>query len=115
MPLRPCIVCGVATPAARCPTHAIAATHSTHNRAYEGGMYRRVRDAFLRNWRYQHGNLCPGYDRPPHTDGILSLDHVIALADGGSLTDRANFAVLCTVCNARKGASKGGGGAILKS
>jgi 5-methylcytosine-specific restriction enzyme A len=75
-----------------------------HNKAYDSGEWRRFRDGILRAWRREHGNLCPGFERPPHTDGILSVNHKVALADGGPmLPGEDGVDVMCTGCNALAG------------
>ena len=64
----------------------------------------------LRAWRGEHGNWCPGYQRPAHPASDLTVDHVVPLAAGGAPFDIANTAVLCRSCNSTKGASTDRGG-----
>jgi len=52
-----------------------------------------------------HGNWCPGYQRPAHPLGGLTVDHVIPLAAGEAPFDIDNCAVLCRSCNSTKVAS----------
>jgi hypothetical protein len=64
----------------------------------------------LRAWRGEHGDWCPGYERPAHRASDLTVDHVVPLAAGGAPFDIGNTAVLCRSCNSTKGASTEGGG-----
>jgi 5-methylcytosine-specific restriction endonuclease McrA len=59
----------------------------------------------LRAWRGEHGDWCPGYQRPAHPAADLTVDHVVPLAAGGAPFDVGNTAVLCRSCNSTKGAS----------
>ena len=56
----------------------------------------------------QSGWLCPG-DGPEHPahpveTGGLTIDHIVALVEGGALLDRANLRVLCRARNSALGA-----------
>jgi hypothetical protein len=64
----------------------------------------------LRAWRGEHGNWCPGYQRPAHPAADLTVDHVVPLAAGGAPFDIGNTAVLCRSCNSTKGATTDRGG-----
>lgn len=54
----------------------------------------------VKAWRGDHGDHCPGYDRPPHPSSDLTADHVVPVAAGGS--EDGPLGVLCRQCNARK-------------
>jgi 5-methylcytosine-specific restriction protein A len=107
-----CTVCGVVTSHAgsRCTAHARQSNRSRHNALYSTRAWQRLSARVLRAWRGEHGNWCPGYDRPPHAAADLTVDHVVPLAAGGAPFDVGNTAVLCRSCNSTKGASTEGGG-----
>ena len=79
-----CTVCGVVTsrPGSRCTEHARQSNRSRHNTIYSTRAWQRLSARVLRAWRGQHGNWCPGYQRPPHPAGDLTVDHVVPLAAG---------------------------------
>jgi len=54
----------------------------------------------------QYGYVCPGDgpEHPPHPTRDLTLDHVVALIDGGAPFDPANTRVLCRSRNSANGA-----------
>ncbi len=54
----------------------------------------------------QHGYVCPGDgpEHPAHPTRDLTLDHVVALIDGGAPFDPANTRVLCRSRNSANGA-----------
>ena len=112
MRVKLCTVCGVVTSRAgsRCTEHARQSNHSRHNALYSTRAWQRLSARVLRAWRGEHGNWCPGYQRPAHPADDLTVDHVIPLATGGAPFDIANTAVLCRSCNSTKGASTDGGG-----
>ncbi|MGK2852252.1 MAG: HNH endonuclease [Candidatus Limnocylindrales bacterium] len=107
-----CTVCGVVTSGAgsRCTDHARASNRSRHNALYSTRAWQRLSARVLRAWRGEHGNWCPGYQRPAHPASDLTVDHVVPLAAGGAPFDIANTAVLCRSCNSTKGASTDRGG-----
>ena len=107
-----CTVCGVVTSRAgsRCTEHARQSNRSRHNALYSTRAWQRLSARVLRAWRGEHGNWCPGYQRPAHPASDLTVDHVIPLAAGGAPFDIGNTAVLCRSCNSTKGASTEGGG-----
>lgn len=74
-----------------------------HNPAYDTPQWRRLRARTLAKHRREWGELCPGYQMPPHLSDRLSVDHVVALENGGAMYDEANVQVLCVSCNDRKG------------
>ena len=106
-----CTVCGVVTSRAgsRCTEHARESSRSRHNALYSTRVWQRLSARVLRAWRGEHGDLCPGYQRPAHRASDLTVDHVVPLAVGGAPFDVANTSVLCRSCNSTKGASTGGG------
>ena len=107
-----CTVCGVVTSRAgsRCTEHARQSNRSRHNALYSTRAWQRLSARVLRAWRGEHGNWCPGYQRPAHPAADLTVDHVVPLAAGGAPFDIANTAVLCRSCNSTKGASTDRGG-----
>jgi len=102
-----CTVCGVLTSRAgsRCTEHARESNRSRHNALYSTRAWQRLSGRVLRAWRGEHGNWCPGYQRPAHRASDLTVDHVVPLAAGGAPFDIANTSVLCRSCNSTKGAS----------
>ena len=110
--MKVCTVCGVLTSrsGSRCTTHARQSNHSRHNALYSTRPWQRLSARLLRAWRGEHGNWCPGYQRPAHTARDLTVDHVIPLAASGAPFDIGNCSVLCRSCNSTKGASTDGGG-----
>ena len=101
-----CTVCGVLTsrPGSRCTTHERQSNRSRHK--YNTRAWQRLSARVLRTWRGEHGNWCPGYQRPAHAAADLTVDHVVPLAAGGAPFDIANLAVLCRSCNSTKGPSE---------
>lgn len=53
-------------------------------------------------WRAAHGNICPGYKRPPHPATDLTAEHITPVAD--ILDGNSALSVLCRSCNSRHGA-----------
>ncbi len=107
-----CPICSVVTSRAgsRCTEHARQSNRSRHNGLYSTRAWQRLSARVLRSWRGEHGNWCPGYDRPAHRASDLTVDHVVPLAAGGAPFDIANTSVLCRACNSTKGASTDRGG-----
>ena len=107
-----CTVCGVVTSRAgsRCTDHARQSNRSRHNALYSTRAWQRLSARVLRAWRGEHGDWCPGYQRPAHPAADLTVDHVVPLAAGGAPFDIANTSVLCRSCNSTKGASTDPGG-----
>lgn len=50
--------------------------------------------------RAEHGDWCPGWQRPPHPSGDLTADHVVPVGAGGA--EQGDLTVLCRSCNSRK-------------
>ncbi|HUW17299.1 MAG TPA: HNH endonuclease [Actinomycetes bacterium] len=107
-----CTVCGVVTSRAgsRCTKHARQSNRSRHNALYSTRVWQRLSARVLRAWRGEHGEWCPGYQRPAHPAADLTVDHVVPLAAGGAAFDIANCSVLCRSCNSTKGSSADRGG-----
>ncbi|MCC6227392.1 MAG: HNH endonuclease [Microthrixaceae bacterium] len=112
-----CTVCGVVTSRAgsRCTEHARQSNRSRHNALYSTRAWQRLSARVLRAWRGEHGNWCPGDERPAHRASDLTVDHVVPLAAGGAPFDVANTSVLCRSCNSTKGASTDRGGVAPRS
>ena len=110
--MRLCTVCGILTSRAgsRCTEHARKSNRSRHNALYSTRAWQHLSARVLRAWRGEHGNWCPGYQRPAHAAADLTVDHVVPLAVGGAPFDICNTAVLCRSCNSSKGASTDRGG-----
>jgi len=102
MARRPCIegTCPRLAPpgATRCTTCEQTRQRDRNARRthYQGDWPRISRTAIAAH-RAQHGDRCPGYQRPPHPASDLTADHV----DPRSLA--AGVTVLCRSCNASKG------------
>ena len=101
-----CTVCGVVTSrvGSRCTEHARQSNRGRHNALYNTQAWQRLSARVLRAWRGEHGDWCPGYQRPAHGASDLTVDHVVPLAAGGAPFDIGNTAVLCRSCNSTKGA-----------
>lgn len=97
---RPCIESGCpnTTTGARCPIHE-AEHQVTRNasRPHLRGDWAKTSRRILAQWRDEHGDWCPGYQRSPHAVTDLTVDHVRA-------RDAEVLTVLCRSCNSRKGA-----------
>ena len=112
MPRAGSICCepGCPNPAAyrgRCRSHA--QEHERHQRATvatkrDEPSSREARRQTVAAWRVTHGDVCPGYRRPPHPARDLTAQHAHALADGGD--PGQPLAVLCRSCNSRHGADR---------
>jgi len=69
---------------------------------YNTYLWRRIRARVLREWRRLYGPWCPGWGTASHVSHDLTVDHIVAVSDGGAPYDRANLTVLCRGCNTRK-------------
>lgn len=104
MPAGSCIDCGqpCLPRYQRCPTHtALHRRQQAKARSREAARARAVVAA----WRAEHGNWCPGWQRPPHEATDLTAQHeapFILTGGGGPLT------VLCRSCNTREGNTRKG-------
>ncbi len=60
----------------------------------------------VRAWVAEHGQVCPGWRREPHSiqewTGPLHAEHPDPVAAGGA--EDQPLTVLCALCNGRKGA-----------
>ena len=61
---------------------------------------RQRRAAVVKAWRAEHGDLCPGYRRPPHQASDLCADHILPVGMGGA--EDGPLGVLCRSCNSSK-------------
>jgi 5-methylcytosine-specific restriction protein A len=73
---------------------------TTGPRPYASAAWQRHSRTTLAAWRQEHGDLCPGFRRPPHATADLTVDHTIPLGAGGALLGPTT--VLCRSCNSRK-------------
>jgi hypothetical protein len=106
MALKPCLDCGTLTAAARCtacarPRERARTQAKRRRRPYTHAEQQR-RAAAVTAWRTQHGNLCPGWQRPAHHATDLTADHIDPVGAGGS--EDGALTVLCRSCNSRRGA-----------
>lgn len=109
MPTRVCLSCRQLTskPSQRglCPECQRDWEQARPARAvYDSAAWRRLSATTVAAWVRRRGWLCPGYRVPPHTAYDLTLDHPIALAQGGAPLPRRP-GVLCRACNGRKAAN----------
>ena len=101
-------VCGVITsrPGSRCGKHprlsGIGANHHVHADPRWARLSRRMIARHVGQYSY----VCPGDgpEHPAHPTRDLTLDHVLALTDGGAPFDPANTRVLCRSRNSANGA-----------
>lgn len=97
-PLRPCLDCRQPTTGTRCPTCQTTRTNNRNRRrTWYHGTWQTTRRAVLTAWRAEHGNWCPGWNRPAHPATDLTVDHV-------NPRDPHTLGVLCRACNGSKGA-----------
>lgn len=68
---------------------------------YRNPAERRRRADAVAAHRARYGNVCPGFQRPPHPANDLTAQHADALVLGGS-PDQP-LTVLCRACNSRHG------------
>ncbi|GAA2159328.1 hypothetical protein GCM10009783_18450 [Glycomyces lechevalierae] len=73
-------------------------------RPYTHAMVRE-RKQTVDEWKRIHGDVCPGWDRPPHPTPHLTADHPLPVAAGGD--ENQKLEVLCRSCNGRKGSTPG--------
>ena len=106
-----CTVCGLLTSRAgsRCTAHARQSNRSRHNALYSTPSWQRLSARVLRAWRGEHGEWCPGYQRPAHATADLTVDHVVPLAAGGALFDNQQHRGAVPVVQLDEGCVDGGG------
>ena len=68
---------------------------------YRDPVERRRRADAVAAHRARYGNVCPGFQRPPHRATDLTAQHADALVLGGA-PDQP-LTVLCRACNSRHG------------
>ena len=105
---RPCLDCGqLHRNASRCPRcqtrheQVFSQLRGTASERGYGHRWRRLAARILAEHRAAYGNVCPGWMREPHRAEVLTVDHIIPRAVGGS-DERSNLQVLCRVCNSTK-------------
>jgi hypothetical protein len=98
MTRRPCIVCGTPSNGPRCRQH----TRTKPGRSWSERQRRR---ATVQAHIAQHGQICPGYSRPPHYAEDLTAEHIYPRSIYG---DNGPLAVLCLSCNSAKAPGPGG-------
>ena len=105
--MRLCSVCGDLTSVgSRCALHprtsGIGANHAVHIDPRWTALSQRM----IARHVGQHGWVCPGdgSEHATHPSRDLTLDHVLALEDGGAPFDAANTRVLCRSWNSTLGA-----------
>lgn len=112
-PLRPCLGCGKLTHdggrcgpcrTARAAPKAAAYTRAKRARRPYTAAEQARRAEVVRAWRATHGDVCPGWRRPPHPAADLTADHPDPVGRGGS--EAQPLGVLCRTCNGRKGADR---------
>lgn len=106
-----CLGCGkITTNGSRCRScqdvYDAGQERRHHNPMYDLAAWRALRAELLEEWVKVNGWLCPGDEelrQKPHLSRDLTVDHVVPLADGGALLDRANTRIRCRSCNGRLG------------
>jgi 5-methylcytosine-specific restriction protein A len=106
MTTRPCLDCGRLTKlGARCRDckRVVGRDRDRAKRARRPYVdaERMRRAQVVEAWRAEHGDWCPGWQRPPHPATDLTADHVVAFAVVGH--ENSQLAVLCRSCNGAKG------------
>lgn len=96
---QPCAVCGELAWGRR---HRKCTPRAPH-RPERSHAERKRRAQVVKEWRTEHGDVCPGWGVPAHVvvrPNYLTADHVVPFASTGS--EDSPLAVLCNVCNGRK-------------
>jgi 5-methylcytosine-specific restriction protein A len=108
VPLMPimttCLVCGTSIPrgSSRCKAHQTYGAKSGQPTPSHAEKQRRRR--LVEQWRAEHGNVCPGWNREPHAvepGNVLTADHLIPQSISGSAA--GELRVLCRRCNTARG------------
>ncbi len=74
---------------------------SPRQRAYDSTKWRKLSRRVRAEWVDGHGWWCPGWRRAGHPAKDLTVDHIVALIEGGSPLDPNNLRVLCRSCHGR--------------
>ena len=103
-----CTVCGVVTSRStgRCGEHPRLSGIGANHHVHADPRWTRLSKRMIARHVGQYGYVCPG-DGPEHAahpTRDLTLDHVVALIDGGAPFDPANTRVLCRSRNSANGA-----------
>ncbi len=103
-----CTVCGVVTsrPGSRCGKHASLSGVGANHHVHADPRWTRLSKRMIARHVGQYGYQCPGDgpEHPAHPTRDLTLDHVLALINGGAPFDPANTRVLCRSRNSANGA-----------
>ena len=103
-----CKVCGVVTSrtTGRCGEHPRLSGIGANHHLHADPRWTRLSKRMIARHVGQHGYVCPGDgpEHPAHPTRDLTLDHVLALTDGGAPFDPANTRVLCRSRNSANGA-----------
>lgn len=103
-----CLDCGrLTSPGPRCPEHERLYRrrrwgNKPINPLYRTPRWRALSASILAEHRRTNGDWCPGYQREAHMTSDLTVDHIVAMRNGGAPYDRTNLTVLCRSCNGRK-------------
>ena len=103
-----CTVCGVVTSRleGRCGKHPRLSGMGANHHVHADPRWTRLSKRMIARHVGQYGYQCPGdgSKHPAHPTRDLTLDHVLALVDGGAPFDPANTRVLCRSRNSANGA-----------
>jgi len=101
-------VCGVVTSRleGRCGKHPRLSGMGANHHVHADPRWTRLSKRMIARHVGQYGYQCPGdgSEHPAHPTRDLTLDHVLALTDGGAPFDPANTRVLCRSRNSANGA-----------
>lgn len=90
----------------KCAIHQRQANRHRHRttptKATRTWSERKRRARAVDEHRAEHGDWCPGYQRPAHEATDLTADHIQSVAAGGR--PDGPHQVLCRACNSAKGA-----------
>ena len=103
-----CTVCGVVTSRStgRCGEHPRLSGIGANHHVHADPRWARLSKRMIARHVGQYGYRCPGDgpEHPAHPTRDLTLDHILALIDGGAPFDPANTRVLCRSRNSANGA-----------
>jgi len=103
-----CTVCGViaSRPGSRCSQHPRLSGIGANHHVHADPRWTRLSKRMIARHVGRYGYVCPGDgpEHPAHPTRDLTLDHVLALIDGGAPFDPANTRVLCRSRNSELGA-----------